>query len=112
LVAMVLRFYLDENLPIEIARQLIARGIDAITVRDMGWLGDADINHLKRATEMGRVLCTYDSDFLKMAAEGMEHAGIVFGRPESHYIGEWVKYLSLMHAICTTEEMHNRVEYL
>lgn len=86
-----LRFYLDENLPVEIARQLKARGIEAITVRDLGKLGDEDENHLARAAEMGYVLCTYDADYIDMAAAGKQHTGIVFGQPESHYIGEWVK---------------------
>lgn len=33
---MSLRFYLDENVPVEIARQLKARNIEAVTVRDLG----------------------------------------------------------------------------
>ena len=48
-------FYLDENMDPEIAKQLRRSGIDAITVRDLGELGDSDINHLKRAHEMGKV---------------------------------------------------------
>ncbi len=31
-----LRFYLDENMSIAIADQLKQRGIDAVTVRDLG----------------------------------------------------------------------------
>jgi hypothetical protein len=56
-----------------------ARGIDAVTVRDLKLLGDTDINHLQRASEMGRVLCTYDQDFLRLHAEGHLHMGIAFG---------------------------------
>ena len=52
-----LRFYLDENVPVEVARQLRAREIDVVTVRDLGLLGDEDVQHLQRASEMGRVLC-------------------------------------------------------
>lgn len=43
---MKVRFYLDENVQIVIAEQLKRRGIDAITVRDLGLLGDDDLNHL------------------------------------------------------------------
>jgi predicted nuclease of predicted toxin-antitoxin system len=85
-----LRFYLDKNLPVEIARQLQTRDIDVITVREVGALGDTDENHLTRATEMGRVLCTYDTDYVALATKGIEHAGIVIGQPESHRVGEWV----------------------
>jgi predicted nuclease of predicted toxin-antitoxin system len=46
-----LRFYLDENVQIVIAEQLRKRGIDAVTVRDLGMLGDEDTTHLARVTE-------------------------------------------------------------
>lgn len=112
MAAVALRFYLDENLPVEIARQLRTRGIDVVTVRDLERLGDADENHLQRATADGRVLCTHDTDFVQLAAEGITHAGIVIGHPERHYIGAWVTNLELMHAILSAEEMQDRVEYL
>lgn len=61
---------------------------------------------------MGSVLCTYDADFLELAASGVEHHGIVFGQQDVHYIGDWVNWLALMHAIYTTDEMINRIEFL
>ena len=59
-------FYLDENLSPKIVMQLSMQGIDIIR----GPLRMDDSEHLKRATEMGRVLCTVDDDFLKSAADG------------------------------------------
>ncbi|MCL4806164.1 MAG: DUF5615 family PIN-like protein [Anaerolineae bacterium] len=109
---MALRFYLDENLPIEIARQLRARGIDVVTVRDIKRLGDSDENHLQRAAADNRVLCTFDTDFIRLALEGHSHAGIVLGQPELHYIGAWVSFLELMHAVLSAEEMRDTIEYL
>jgi hypothetical protein len=107
-----LRFYLDENLPVQVAGQLKSRDIDVVTVRDLNLLGEDDINHLENATRQGRVLCTYDSDFLNLAASGFQHTGIVFAQQDSHYIGAWVNWLTLMHAVYTSEEMHNRIEYV
>ena len=107
-----LRFYLDENLPVEIARQLRLRGIDVVTARDLGLLSAGDAQHLARAQAMGYVLCTHDADFLELAASGVEHNGIVFGQQDVHYIGDWVNWLALMHAIYTTDEMINRIEFL
>jgi hypothetical protein len=107
-----IRFYLDENLPVEIARQLASRGIEAVTARDLGLLGAADITHLARARELGYVFCTYDAGFIDLAVQGVEHAGIVFGQQDVHYIGRWVSFLELMHAVYSPEEMQNRVEYL
>jgi len=107
-----LRFYLDENVQIVVAEQLKQRGIEAVTVRDLGRLGDDDDNHLQRATAMGYVLCTYDTDYVELAAEGIEHAGIIIGQPEKHWIGEWVKGLTLYHAVYDADEMKNRLDYL
>lgn len=98
-----LRFYFDENMPVVIALQLKRRGIEAVTVRDLGLLGDEDINHLKNAAELG---------YVRLATEGIEHAGIVFGQQDKHSIGDWVENLSLMHAVYSAEEMQNRLEYL
>ncbi len=107
-----IRFYLDENMPIEIAAQLKNRGIDVVTVRDLGLLGDDDRNHLRRATELGCVLCTQDSDFIQLASAGVEHGGIVFGQQATHQIGTWVNYLDLMYSAYTPDDMENKVEYL
>lgn len=75
-------------------------------------LGARDERHLARALEMGYVLCTNDSDFLHLAAEGVFHHGIVFGQQDIHYIGDWVNWLALMHAIYTAAEMENVIEFL
>ncbi len=75
-------------------------------------LGEDDLNHLQNATELGRVLCTHDTDFLQLASSGLQHSGLVFGQQDIHYISEWVNWLTLMHAVYTSEEMINYIEYL
>lgn len=107
-----IRLYLDENLSPKIAEQLRYRGIDAVSVRDLDVLGDEDINHLSRATQQGRVLATADVDFLRIAAEGIEHAGIVFGSLDTHTIGDWVKILELLCFVLESDEMLNHVEFV
>jgi hypothetical protein len=107
-----IRYYLDENVEIAVAVQLRLRGIDVVTVRDIGQLGDTDINHLTRASAMGYVLCTYDRDYLQLAQDGVEHNGIIFANRLKTQIGDWVRQLVLIHAIYTPEDMHNYVEYL
>ena len=103
-----IRFYLDENLSPEIANQLRLSGIDIIR----GPLGDDDPVHLERATDMGRVLCTEDDDFLKLAARGIRHAGIIKGIHDDHSIGDWVNYLRFVHSVCAPADMRNNVEHL
>ena len=102
-----IRFYLDENLSPEIANQLERHGIDAIR----GPLGVDDLSHLKRASALGRVLCTRDRDFVRMHSAGQEHAGIVKGLKQ-HSIGDWVNYLRFVHSICAPEDLRNSVEHL
>ncbi len=107
-----IRFYLDENVPVAVAAQLQRRGIDAVTVRDLGFLGDSDLNHLVRATRLGYILCTNDADYIDLAVAGIEHPGIVFGQQHKHGIGDWVHFLELLASILDPDEMHNRIEYL
>lgn len=96
----------------EIAAQLIRHGIDVITVRDLSLLGDSDPNHLRLASELGRVLCTQDQDFLRMHAEGIEHNGIAFGEQYGATIGGWVKALRRLYESKSAEDLLNHVEFL
>lgn len=95
-----------------IAEQLRLWDIDAVTVRDLALLGDTDENHLERATAMGRVFCTHDTDFLIMAGESTDHAGIAFAEQYGASIGGWVRSLRKLHAEATTEAMVGQVKYL
>jgi hypothetical protein len=36
----------------------------------------------------------------------------VFGQQDVHYIGDWVNWLTLMHAVYSDDDMRNRIEYL
>mgnify|MGYP003621164386 FL=1 len=106
------RFYLDENLPVAVAEQLQRRQIDALTVRDLGLLGESDINHLALAHRLGRVLCTHDADYLELARAGEAHSGIIFGQQHKHCIGDWVGFLELVYSVYSAEDMIGRLEYL
>ena len=112
MLAVAISLYLDENLTPKIATQLKRRGVDIVTVRDLGLLGDSDENHLERATRMNRVLVTSDTDFLKMASDGIKHTGIIFGVQENNSIGDWVKELELICSVYSKDDMINHVEFL
>ena len=111
-MAAAISLYLDENLTPKIAVQLRRRGINVVTVRELGLLGDTDENHLARSTMMGCTLVTTDTDYLVLAASGIKHTGIIFGEQEEHNIGDWVKALELICLVYTSDEMMNHVEYL
>lgn len=103
-----IRFYIDENLSPEIVTQLRTHGIDVIR----GPLGADDPVHLERATSLGRVVCTSDDDFIKLAASGMEHAGVIWGEQTDFSIGDWVRYLRLVNEVQSAEELLNTINYL
>ncbi|MBN1121129.1 MAG: hypothetical protein JXJ17_08625 [Anaerolineae bacterium] len=81
-------------------------------VRDLDRLGDDDPDHLACAARDGRVLVIADADFLRMAAIGIDHAGIIFGSLEAHTIGDWVKALEIICFVLEPEEMLNHVEFI
>jgi hypothetical protein len=107
-----IRLYLDEGVQVAVAEQMRNRGIDAVHVRDLGLRGDEDIHHLQRASEMGRVVCTFDHDFLRLHAEGISHAGIIIAQHFDTTIGNWVRGLELICGAMTADEMKNHIEYL
>ena len=107
-----IRLYLDECLTPTIATQLRRRGIDVLSVHEAGLTGDSDANHLARATALQRVLVTADTDFLIMAANGVSHAGIVFGSQIDHSVGDWVRALELICVAYEADVMVGHVEYI
>ncbi len=107
-----LRYYLDEMLPLEIARQLERSTIDVVSARSLDLLGAEDISHLRKATEMGRVLCTHDQVFLRLAANQSDHAGIAFAQQTKASIGGWVRALRSLHVRCSTEDMRGQVHFV
>ena len=95
-----------------IAEQLTVSEMDAVSAHSLDSLGNADENHPHRAKETGRVLCTHGQDFLRMAAEGVEHTGVAFAPQYGATIGGWVRALRALHARVTAEEMIGQVVFL
>ncbi len=90
---------------------LRARGADVVTVQEVGRLGASDAEHLDFALAAGRVVFTHDDDFLRLAAQGAAHAGIVFA-PRQLPIGGVIRGLILIGHVWTAEEMIGRIEFI
>src|SRR5690349_9743411 len=106
-----IKFYLDENVPRAVAEGLRRRGVDVLTVQEVGNSGLSDREQLTFAFTEAHVLVTMDSDFLKFAIEGVPHAGIAYANPRRS-IGEIVGALRLISDVLTSHDMANHVEYL
>lgn len=65
---MTVRFYMDEHVPWPITKGLRDRGMDVLTVQEDDHETADDVVVLDRATELGRVLFTWDKDFCSIAS--------------------------------------------
>jgi predicted nuclease of predicted toxin-antitoxin system len=111
-VADPIRYYADQHIPQPIVDGLRRRGIDVLTVQDAGRCGFLDEDQLAFAAANGRVMVSFDPDFLAIHRAGTPHAGIAWCPATKYSIGEFIQMLVLLHAIVNIEEMQHRVEYL
>jgi uncharacterized protein with PIN domain len=111
-VLRVIRFHLDENVSNAVANGLRQRGIDVTTPKDAELIGATDEEQLAFSTSHQRVIFTHDHDFLRLASQGLGHAGIVYSPPRRRAIGQIVLSLALLHRRKTPENMQDHVEYI
>jgi predicted nuclease of predicted toxin-antitoxin system len=107
-----LTFHLDENCDPRIAVGLRLHDIDVGTTAEAGLLQASDEEQLAYATAQSRVIVTQDTDFLRLAAAGQEHPGIVFYPAQNRSIGQVIRDVQLIWEVYEPEEMRNRVEYI
>jgi len=107
-----IRFLFDEQFPAAVVAGLKQRGIDALTVQEAKRAGLSDLEQLQFAAANERILVTFDTDFLRIAAQGIRHAGIIWCPARKYSIGDLIRRLVLIHAVLIREDMHNQVEYL
>jgi uncharacterized protein with PIN domain len=105
------RYYTDENISRAVINGLRQRGVDVLSVPDANMMGASDEEHLAFALEQGRIIVTHDDDFLRLAASGRAHAGIVYGSQQLS-VGEMIRALVLIYDVLTLEDMKNKVEFL
>lgn len=106
-----LRFYLDEHIPTAVAKGLQRRGVEVMTLVEADRLSASDEEHLTFARGEHRVIVTHDDDFLRLAAKGASHAGIVY-IPRRRAVGEMIRGLIVLTRTFSAEEMQDHVEFL
>ncbi|HUY87870.1 MAG TPA: DUF5615 family PIN-like protein [Pirellulales bacterium] len=107
-----IRYFMDEHYPAPISRNLRQRGIDVLTAQDAGRCGLPDPDQLAFARSEGRVMVTFDTDYLALHRSGIAHAGIAWCPQQKHAIGMLIQLLELLHGVADRDQMRNRVEYL
>lgn len=105
------KFYTDEQVPRAVVRGLRQRGADVISVPEAGMLGASDEEHLEWADGRERVLFTQDTDFLRLHARGVLHAGLVYA-PQGTSISRMIYGLMLIHETLDADDMRGHVEFI
>lgn len=106
-----LLYHFDEHVSHAIAKGLRSRRIDVSTTSDAGLAGASDLDQIKYCLRESRVIFTNDADFLRLAASGQTHAGIVYCHPSKSDVGEVVRYLVLMHDCLESEDIFGKIEF-
>lgn len=97
---MSLAFYMDEHVPNPIMVGLRLRDVDVLTAQEDGRRETDDAVLLDRATDLGRVMFSFDADMLREATrrqkDGDSFAGLVFAHPTQIGVGECIRDLEII----------------
>ncbi len=80
----------DEHIPHPVITGLRRRGLEVVSVQELGRSSASDSEVLDLALDEGRLLYTCDADFLRLHSEGRKHAGILYHHQLKYSIGETV----------------------
>jgi hypothetical protein len=111
-VADPIRYYFDQHYPGAVGQGLRQRGIDVLTAQEAGRCGVPDPDQLAFATAEGRVMATFDTDFLALHNGGVQHAGIAWCPATKYAVGQLIHALVLLHGVLDSDDMRSHVEYL
>jgi predicted nuclease of predicted toxin-antitoxin system len=111
-VARQICFFFDQHISPAVASSLRAHHVDVLTAQEAARCGLPDPDQLSYATAEGRVLVTFDTDYLILDASGVPHAGIAWCSATKYSIGELTSALLLVCLVMSPDEMLNHVEFL
>jgi hypothetical protein len=107
---------MDVHIRRAVTTGLRLRLIDVVTAQEDGAAEFNDDELLQRATELGRILVSYDEDLLREGAkrlkEGRDFSGIVYAHQLRISIGQLIDDLELIARTTSPDEWRGRIEYL
>ncbi|HLF28235.1 MAG TPA: DUF5615 family PIN-like protein [Anaerolineae bacterium] len=106
-----IKFLMDEHVDVDVTRALRGRGVDVLTVQDVGLTHTDDDRIITLALEQGRVVFTQDADFLRWHQRATPHAGIAYVHRQTP-IGRIVRGLLLIYDVLTDEDIRGQIEFL
>ena len=87
------------------------RGIDVTMSSEKELMGVSDEEQLAYALSQGRVVFTFDDDFLVLSSMGLEHWGIIYSHRRQS-IGKIISVLVLIWECLEPDYMYKNVEFL
>lgn len=113
---MSISLYTDHQVHKGIVDGLRLRAVDVLTAREDGMDEAPDEQVIARATALGRLLFTNDTDFLRIADEmqirSEPFSGVAFARHGAGDVGRLVEDLELIAKAMSSAEIANQVTYL
>jgi hypothetical protein len=110
---MSLPLYMDHNVIRQITIGCRLRGLNVLTALEDGFDARSDEEVLARATKLGRIVFTQDTDFIAITGEwlaaGRPFAGVVYGHQFRVSIGNAIGDLETICHILTAEEAANQL---
>jgi uncharacterized protein with PIN domain len=112
-----IRLYLDEDAESNrLLQALRIRGVDVVTVAEVGMISCSDEEQLNWALTNQRVIYSFNlGDFYRLHTILLEreesHAGIILAQ-QGYYVGEQMRRLLKIIAAKSAQEMQNQVEFL
>lgn len=106
------RLHLDEDQPNALATALARHGFDITTSPQMSLRGATDPDQVQFALEQNRVIITSDTDFLRLDAAGVTHAGIIYYSQRKRQIGHLVPRIAAVARRLTPQLAANHVEFV
>jgi hypothetical protein len=111
-VAESIRYFLDQHFPRSVSQGLRRHGIDVLTAQEAGRCGVPDPDQPAFATAEGRILVTFDADFLALHQSGVPHAGIAWCPERKYGMGQLIQAWLLVHGVLDRDAMRNHLEHL
>lgn len=75
-------------------------------------LGAPDGGHLAYGWLQARVIVTHDTDFLRLHASGIQHAGIIFSALQARTVGDMIRSIALIWEHLEPEDMRGHCEFI
>ncbi len=113
---MAVKIYMDVHIPKPITNGLLVRNIDVLTAQEDNTTKLPDNELLDRASQVGRVMFSFDTDMLAIAnqyyIENKVFSGLIYAHPLQISIGECIRNIELIATLGELGELQNTITFL